>query len=345
MKIKLTIKRQTFENNLFEMEYNYKITQYDDFINSLQRILKRDVSRAMTNTTEFDNIFGKDIVDIPLLIIRENFIFTWINSGYLSYLIENGELDLFFTEKKEKFFNKDIQVRSYRQHLLSKVETSNHLKKKFKKVFESFSKGQEAYKNKRITSCLAFNKIDLSEEEKREIEKDLDIKIRIVSINEDKNILSSLSIINKRINFLEDDWSEEELSSAIFKFSPNINFKNNDDFTKFEIILNLTKKEKTDISKLYIEFKILSSSDNLGVDIAKKEILKFINKENNSLEYLKISDTIDYNKLSFTLKLGRFENIVTFRELNEYLVAKRKVRDAQRRAASVSTHQKEDNQD
>ena len=98
--IKLTIQKNTFEKHLSAYGYNYKIVNYDEFIETLQSIAFYKLSSADNLEETVNEIFSVK-PDISFMFDKKNISF--IKKEFLFSLIESGQLYLFFEDKNETF--------------------------------------------------------------------------------------------------------------------------------------------------------------------------------------------------------------------------------------------------
>jgi len=165
--ISLNTKRQTFEKNLIVMGYNYKIIQYEQFIDSIRKRIVFEIKNSKNKKDTLNNIFINHL-NVPFLILEDNTLINQISQEYLSKLIEDGELDLYLKEKVFSF-TKEEQKDAY---LLTKIGTiknifSNAAKYRIK-VAPFLSKRKTNYRLK-LLKCIILNEIDLDENEKRDV--------------------------------------------------------------------------------------------------------------------------------------------------------------------------------
>ena len=102
MKIKLNVSRLTFQKYLVELNYSYTILQYEDLILSIKRKVKERIKDYFLddNLKEgVQTIFGDK--HIPILSLGYDEEMTYISSEFLTTLIEEGVLDLFFKDKRK----------------------------------------------------------------------------------------------------------------------------------------------------------------------------------------------------------------------------------------------------
>jgi len=164
--INLTIKKALFQKKLLLLGYNYKITQYEDFIESIQRIIFNNLKEAYTNDNleeKMMEVYGQSM-PIEYLLKKEGIVL--IKKEYMVSMMEEGVLDLYLEIENAKEYSKEIQKEAYMYLLGTSMFINNSvLLNKSKSI--------------RITKCILNNGINLSNEDKEEIENKIkDIFVR-----------------------------------------------------------------------------------------------------------------------------------------------------------------------
>jgi len=248
MKIKLTIAKASFENNLLTMGFLYSIKEYDTLIESIKRKMKKDVQKAKTDASLLYDIYKEHIGDTKKEIFNEDYEFKWIPSSYLMKLINNGELDLFFKEKRTKKFKKVYQKLAYKRKMLSCITFTEEEERIIHPAYKILLK-KNKFKNK-ITKCLLANKINLTNEEKETERKSVNdsIKGKLFHLNDNSDKVYFLIQAFKDLSF---DRSEDLFQFFLFLANslPEIDFIN-DGIDKLEIDFD---KEEIDTHQAYLE--------------------------------------------------------------------------------------------
>jgi len=180
MNIKLSVKKETFQLYLQDIGYNYKIKQYDDFIQSFGRYIKREIIHAMTNNNLVS--FLNKSFDKPLDMgaLEDIMKIDNIKQEYFKRLIESGVFDLYLNEK-EILFPENIKEEVYLR------ERMNNLTIEFNDAY--FMQDLEKLKNKnlnrRMRNLKAMDDLNIHEDKKIELDK----KIKNVYINKFHGLL------------------------------------------------------------------------------------------------------------------------------------------------------------
>ena len=229
MKIKLNVSRLTFQKYLIELNYSYRILQYDDFILSIKRQIKKRIKDYFLddNLKEgVQNIFGDKY--IPVLALGYDEEITYISSGFLISLIEEGSLDLFFKEKRK--FIPSLKIRE----MIYIKEKYGDLKVRLNLTSSLFYKyiNKKEYENISYKNAVINGNNKLSLDEKEEVEnkikefitariinniygvpravpfKKVDISILESKIKESK-VITNINILENNISDIQMKWSEE----------------------------------------------------------------------------------------------------------------------------------------
>ena len=158
--INLTIKKALFQKKLLLLGYNYKITQYEDFIESIQRIIFNNLKESYINDNleeKMMEVYGQSM-PIEYLLRKEGIVS--IKKEYLIEIIEYGLLDLYLEIENAKEYSKEIQKEAY-MYLLG---TS---------IFINDAALMNKSKSIRVNKCMLNNGINLSTEDKEEVENEM----------------------------------------------------------------------------------------------------------------------------------------------------------------------------
>jgi len=194
--ISLKIQRQLFQKKLLLLGYSYKITQYEDFIKSIQRIVLNDLKSSMDNLEEkIKEIYGS--LDMPSTYFIKKEDILKIKKSYLVKLIEDGLLDLYLEIPKIRVYDKTIQKQAYR------IVKGKSILINGKPILRDAP-------SIRINKCIINNGIHLNEEDirhnnhilKRRFIESGYIK-QMDSINEELKLHSKLFNINIEYLFLD----------------------------------------------------------------------------------------------------------------------------------------------
>lgn len=171
MKIRLDVTEKTFTNYLIDIGFNYKIKQYDDFINSIKRNIQTILINNINNNFEqlISFIFGEDR-NLQLSLITNIEKITYTTSDFLKSIIEDGSLEIFFEENKTKLYSQEIQEEAYFYECLLNTSLSKYTKEAIRDIWLS---------NGKITlqKCIATKSIYLTDQEKTDIYKEVYNKI------------------------------------------------------------------------------------------------------------------------------------------------------------------------
>ena len=173
--ITINITKKTFEKKLVQLGYNYKIKQFENLIDSIRKRIVLEINES-TNKKETLNYIFKSHLNAPFLILEDNSLITKISKRYLTELIENSLLDLYF-EEKTIIFTKKEQEDAYILKELGSLERGNNNISKNKYIVKNYpflSSRQTSYQIK-LRKCINSKAIILDKIEKYELIKKYNI--------------------------------------------------------------------------------------------------------------------------------------------------------------------------
>jgi len=104
--IRLDITKKTFEKNLLSYGYNYKIKQYDDFIDSIRRIILNKIENSSNLAETIFSIFKEEP---SILITIDKTKINFIKKDFFFQLIDEGIFDLYLDNKVIKYTEKQLK--------------------------------------------------------------------------------------------------------------------------------------------------------------------------------------------------------------------------------------------
>jgi len=285
--INLTVKKDTFEKNLIPLGYNYKIKQYEDLIESIQRIMFNEVEGSENKKEAVEKVFKEEP---SYFVAFDSKQIKYINKAYLVEIIEQGLLDLYLEEQVVIFTDKQlessylIKLAEEQNVYASKRYISNKfgLKNKFNlRAKEACRKGivkEEDYIKNNFYSFL-YREVYFSSFE-------FEVQMHDILSNEENDDLTSIlaennfifdAVNNGDLNYvkntvvLEDlkkycsDWSVSLLARAIL----NNNIKYVSDITNIMTFRKVvqTSKEEEAITKLIAKVCKLTRKDILDIEL------------------------------------------------------------------------------
>ena len=197
--MKLYVSKQTFQKYLLDLNYSYKIIQYESMIHTIKSIIKRELAQAvLTNSIKIsiEKIFYKDI---SLEVLDNIDLITQIKPTYLKSIIDSGSLDFNLIETKNKY-HKKIRIEAYKLKLIYEFpEEKRDLILSFldikKSVQECFNEKNFNLSNKDKEE-LDNLKTFLVPKEKKELRDIIDKSIEILGFDADLNFIDTSLITN-----------------------------------------------------------------------------------------------------------------------------------------------------
>ena len=256
--INLEVKKETFMNYLVKLGFKYKIKQYDDFIESVQRKVFSDLKNSMKEDNLFEvafSIFGT--FNININIFKNHKMINSISSKYFREKIEDGSFELYFEETKNKFSSEETQEKAYYYILTKDIHLNN------KKLFDT----NEKLLSIAVKNCLVKNSFSLSLEKKNSIKNNVQNKIlRDIAYGNTfwKKYLSIDKIFN-RLDLYKKNYPVEEIYLYI---SRRLRKENLLSCNKIEISMDIIYSEEVSqkIASLVTDIKVIreiTHKDNL----------------------------------------------------------------------------------
>lgn len=285
MNIKLNVKKNTFEQYLLELGYNYRIKEYDDFIiafgGAIQRLVYDSINNGNLKET-VNKVFEKDI---GILFLSNLYNIKHIRESFLKEVIKE-EVFSVFLDKEDISIEDDVLDAIYLKSRIENLDfekysdTKRYLKEsdEFRSIFIKNSSI-----DKKIKKLNNISKLEVTEEKQREL--DQDIKDVIININKE--------IFREDITF--------ELNRYGFNNGTNLNI----DFFRLREYIYIKVKERLSLDEEIEGCFILNYKDAKKDESVRSEINKRLfnireeDKEGliNVISFLNDSD---YNKESYT---------------------------------------------
>ena len=332
--IRLDTEKQTFNENLIKMGYNYKIVQYENLIDSIRKRIVLEIKESLKSSKlkiTIKKIFKKDI---SLLILEDITLITKINITYLKELIEQGELNLYLKEEY-KDYCEDTQKEAYLVKKINRIKLKDYFKKeiqnKYKKELTIKGNGRNIVKK-----CINSESINISKEEKIKINNEINSYIKKLIIKDSRFKIEDIDTVigflnlDKIYNSLEDylldniliDLSIEDDIFPVLQVQASkeasLKYKEIDRHLSIINIISTSTKEETflNIIELFNNIEM-----NEIIDLFKENgCLSIIIEEEliNSLNWIKdnyYSDLKDYNvRVLFLEKeyLFSYEDVLSY---------------------------------
>ena len=163
--IKLNITKASFRKKLLLLGYDYNISNYENFIESIQQRVKRLLINSFPNDDFEDTIsliFGDNYV-VDAISLKNHKNIQKISDKYLITLIEEGILDLYFSKSKNKEFSLRVMNLAYNIRETKDItfkKDSFYAKQRLLKDSWIYEKGSSYYT---ALKCLKKDKIELSD--------------------------------------------------------------------------------------------------------------------------------------------------------------------------------------
>ena len=310
MNIKLNVKKDTFRKYLIELGYNYNIKQYDDFINKMGNVIKKEISKAIKEN-KLHIVINKMFIGSPELIILEDIRYIEnLNPKYIKEIIDDGIFDLYLIEEEIKIKD-NIKEAVYYYNKINKL--SNEARQMFIRSddFENlFKKNSSIYKN--IKKYNNYNIKDVSNA--KELENKIKEKIA-------KEMLYSHIFFQNKIKDVKNNRELEiKIKEVVEKYiKNNINLNKNIELMYLKVI-NIKRDEK-----------INENIENKLINIAKedrKEVISLLHNfylEKFSSNKLDIIDALsiflkeNLNVMRTMVNRGDIFNIIKYIDKYSYL--------------------------
>ena len=225
--MKLSVTQKTFESYLLNIGYNYKIVQYETFIQTIRTIILREI-KEHTLSNSLINYLEFTFSNIPSLkALEDNSFIDNINSSYIKNIIESGILDLHFKEVTKEY-SKEIQIQAYKLKLINEMDKDKRelilsFFKFSKSVNHCFIKEQFTLTDKEIENISTF----LKPKNKKELEIMVYKSIEILGNEADLNFIDISNITNLFDFFYSSDFNGDisEWDTSNVKYMNNMFFK------------------------------------------------------------------------------------------------------------------------
>jgi len=223
--IRLDVSKTTFTKYIVKAGFNYKILQYEDFIEAIRRNILNTLKAAIMedNLKEVRlRIFGDEEVSIDIFF--NFYIFTKFSLSYLKEIMEEGVLDSYFEEGENNIvFSEEIKEKAYTLNTLLNSQTKytnfdsvlSHLNINHKKSSSEYIK---------IMKCINFNNFIVSPDKEQEILENINSYIKMQQLRNAlynyQSVADIIQISTKDIISVNYRNSEESLQKIISKYAP-----------------------------------------------------------------------------------------------------------------------------
>jgi len=202
--------------NLYSYGFIFKIKQYDDFIKTIKRYIKRDISINITkenfqNKLEF--MFEDKIPTIEFLFSEEHL--KYISVDYFEEIVETGYLDLYMEEKYSSF-DKELHKEAYKRIFIEFIyKKGTNINQFFeialRKIYPEYWK--DNIKNAKIIKIINEG-VDIPREERKDIMRTVIHSFQEYTIN--LLVENYLTNFNNRFFYNEEEILKRELKSRLF---------------------------------------------------------------------------------------------------------------------------------
>ena len=283
--ISLKVKKETFEKYLIDFQIHSSIKQYDDFIESIQRIVQKDLNEALKNDNLeklVEKIFSNK-ENTNILMFSDKKEITRIRKDYLRNVLDDGKLDIYL-EYKNTIFTEDVEKDAY---LLRKTEKLSREKRSF--IFDKYN--WMTTKSKRFVKASAFliekQEFTLSLKDREDLNKEI-IKNHKKHMSLNYSYALSQTVTNIRVIYQYDMYDFNKLSEFIIE---KANINEEDYFNKdLEMIGKLTDshfKIETKIDEFYEKWRGLHDPKKMLPRLLKVEINEdFFRKQSRLFHYI-----------------------------------------------------------
>ena len=345
MVIRLAITKNTFQRYILMLGYSDNISQFNDFIKAIRRLVLEDISKSFKNNTLEDRLsfIFKDIEYPSILLLVNEKSINKISSEYLKEVLENTSLKKYLSEK-EVVFTKEQKIIAYKLSIVSQINFEN-LEARERFLFKIDLEHNKTNKYIKAINYLNSYRNNLDINIKDEIEDNILLSYKIFILTE-RNLFkkgsSSLSRM-KLANFNYMSISENKikeyiarniLTDEIIYSIPTIEIKYIEN-TEIKIKLSEFQKIFSDLylkkfvflkrNKLMQSISILINGNFktfsrllLGEELCKNALIYNYPEYIPLINYFDNYIPIDKSKINILITVNGIENSFSLEDLNNY---------------------------
>jgi len=218
---KLNVTKATFEKNLLNSDFEYRVINYDDFISTIRQLIFFKLKRAI----EEDNfketlflIFNKKNIDLlsPLIISDMDEI-TFIDKDYFFSLVSESNLYIFLKNKNVREIPEYLFESVYIFNKINSLNLPSNIEGFLKKEFLSNVSLDSVYFKRayNIKDALSQTKIDAINNNLLNHIKKIITEMFFLKVDFFLNAGISYSEKSKRLNIVESKYIKDKLSTLL----------------------------------------------------------------------------------------------------------------------------------